>query len=167
MRILIVKLSSLGDVVHAMPAVQDIRAARPDAQIDWVTERGFVPLAQRCDGVRRVIACELRRWRKAPLGARTRIEWRGGLLAHPGDERFLEMNECRRVEGYDPRANRLLGGTRAVLAEMGHALVEREELSGDVQAILIRRDQWLEGCADPRRGGAARGATPTAARGGV
>ena len=76
MKILIVKLSSLGDVVHAMPAVQDIRAARPDAQIDWVVERGFAPLAQRCDGVRRVIACELRRWRKAPLAAQTRSEWR-------------------------------------------------------------------------------------------
>jgi heptosyltransferase-1 len=75
-KVLIVKLSSLGDVVHAMPAVQDIRAARPDAQIDWVTERGFAPLAQRCDGVRRVIACELRRWRKAPLAAQTRSEWR-------------------------------------------------------------------------------------------
>ncbi len=40
-RILIVKLSSLGDVVHAMPAVQDIRRAMPDAQIDWVVERAF------------------------------------------------------------------------------------------------------------------------------
>jgi heptosyltransferase-1 len=38
LKILIVKLSSLGDVVHAMPAVQDIRQAYPDAQIDWVVE---------------------------------------------------------------------------------------------------------------------------------
>lgn len=76
MKILIVKLSSLGDVVHAMPAVQDIRAAFPRAQVDWVVERGFAPLAQRCDGIRRVIACDLRRWRKSPLGAQTRSEWR-------------------------------------------------------------------------------------------
>jgi len=76
LKILIVKLSSLGDVVHAMPAVQDIRAARGDSQIDWVVERGFAPLAQRCEGVRRVVACELRRWRKAPLAAQTRSEWR-------------------------------------------------------------------------------------------
>ncbi|MFO1245113.1 MAG: lipopolysaccharide heptosyltransferase I [Ramlibacter sp.] len=72
---LIVKLSSLGDVVHAMPAVQDIRAAHPTAQIDWVVERGFAPLVQRCAGVRRVVACELRRWRKAPLSAETRAAW--------------------------------------------------------------------------------------------
>ena len=76
MKILIVKLSSLGDVVHAMPAVQDIRQALPQAQIDWVLERGFVPLAQRCDGVHRVIACELRRWRKSPFSAATRRDWR-------------------------------------------------------------------------------------------
>jgi heptosyltransferase-1 len=76
LKVLIVKLSSLGDVVHAMPAVQDIRRALPDAQIDWVVERGFAPLVRRCAGVHRVIECELRRWRKAPLSAQTRREWR-------------------------------------------------------------------------------------------
>ena len=73
---LIVKLSSLGDVVHAMPAVQDIRNALPQAQIDWVVERGFAPLVRRCEGVRCVIACELRRWRQAPFSAATRRDWR-------------------------------------------------------------------------------------------
>ena len=76
MNILIVKLSSLGDVVHAMPAVQDIRAALPHAQIDWVVEKSFAPLAARCQGVRRVVPCELRRWRKAPFAAATRMAWR-------------------------------------------------------------------------------------------
>ena len=76
MKILIVKLSSLGDVVHAMPALQDMRRALPGVQIDWVVERGFAPLVQRCTGVQRVIACELRRWRKAPFSAATRQAWR-------------------------------------------------------------------------------------------
>jgi heptosyltransferase-1 len=75
MRILIVKLSSLGDVVHAMPALQDIRQTCPRAQIDWVVERGFAPLVRRCAGVDRVIECELRRWRKSPLSAPTRQAW--------------------------------------------------------------------------------------------
>lgn len=74
--ILIVKLSSLGDVVHAMPAVQDLRAARPGARIDWVVERAFAPLVRRCAGVDRVIELEMRRWRKAPLAPATRQEWR-------------------------------------------------------------------------------------------
>lgn len=76
MRVLIVKLSSLGDVVHAMPAVQDILAAFPQARIDWVVESGFVPLVQRCAGVSRVIATDLRRWRKKPFAAQTRTECR-------------------------------------------------------------------------------------------
>jgi heptosyltransferase-1 len=76
LHILIVKLSTLGDVVHAMPPVQDQRSALPQARIDWVVERGFAPLAQRCEGVARVIPCELRRWRKAPLAPSTRAQWR-------------------------------------------------------------------------------------------
>lgn len=76
MKILFVKLSSLGDVVHAMPALQDIRRTLPQAQVDWVVEAAFAPLVQRCEGVSRVIGCDLRRWRKAPLSAQTRGEWR-------------------------------------------------------------------------------------------
>ena len=76
MKILIVKLSSLGDVVHAMAALQDIRRALPEAQIDWVVERSFGALVRRCTGVNRVIDCELRRWRKAPLSAQTWRAWR-------------------------------------------------------------------------------------------
>lgn len=75
MKILLVKLSSLGDVVHTLPVVQDILAARPDAQIDWVVESAFAPLLKRCSGLHRIITCSLRRWRKAPLAASTRREW--------------------------------------------------------------------------------------------
>ena len=59
-----------------MPAVQDIRGALPDARIDWVVERGFAPLVARCEGVDRVIASDLRRWRNEPFAAQTRSEWR-------------------------------------------------------------------------------------------
>lgn len=76
MKILIVKLSSLGDVVHAMAAVQDLRQVFAQVQIDWVVERGFAALVRRCAGVNRVIECELRRWRQAPLAKPTRQAWR-------------------------------------------------------------------------------------------
>lgn len=75
MRVLIVKLSSLGDVVHAMAAVQDLHAALPGIQVDWVVEAAFVPLVSRCEGVGRIIGCELRRWRKTPFAAPTRQGW--------------------------------------------------------------------------------------------
>ncbi|HTH78942.1 MAG TPA: lipopolysaccharide heptosyltransferase I, partial [Ramlibacter sp.] len=76
MRVLIVKLSSLGDVVHTMPAVQDIRARIPQARIDWVVEKAFAPLVARCEGVDEIIPCELRRWSRAPLSHETRSDWR-------------------------------------------------------------------------------------------
>lgn len=75
LKILIVKLSSLGDVIHAMPALQDIHHAFPTAQIDWVVERAFAPLVRRCAGVRRVIPVDLRRWRKDLWSAQTRKDW--------------------------------------------------------------------------------------------
>jgi heptosyltransferase I len=76
MRVLIVKLSSLGDVVHTMPVVHDIRTAHPGAQIDWVVEPGFAPLVRRVEGVSEVIECAQRRWRKAWWTAPVRTEWR-------------------------------------------------------------------------------------------
>ena len=76
MRVLIVKLSSLGDVVHAMPVVHDIRSAFPGAQVDWVVEPAFAPLLQRVEGVAGIIECAQRRWRKAWWTAAVRAEWR-------------------------------------------------------------------------------------------
>ena len=76
MKILIVKLSSLGDVLHTLPVVHDIRQALPDAQIDWVVEGAFAGVVRRCEGVNRVITCDLRTWRKAPFSSATRTAWR-------------------------------------------------------------------------------------------
>jgi len=74
MRVLIVKLSSLGDVVQTMPVVRDIRQAFPQAQIDWVVEEAFAPLVQEVSGVRRVLPIAQRRWRKSWFAAPTRRE---------------------------------------------------------------------------------------------
>lgn len=63
-KILIVRVSSLGDVVHNMPAIADIRRLHPDAQIDWLVEESFTDLVELVDGVRRAIPFSLRRWRK-------------------------------------------------------------------------------------------------------
>ena len=76
MKILLVKLSSLGDIVHTLPVVQDILTTMPDAQIDWVVEKAFAPLLTQVDGIHRIIPCELRRWRKSFWASQTRIEWR-------------------------------------------------------------------------------------------
>ena len=72
-KILLVKLSSLGDVLHNLPIVWDLRARLPDAQIDWVVEEGYVhllePLLSRdgFHGINRIIPFGLRRWKKNPF----------------------------------------------------------------------------------------------------
>ncbi len=74
LNILIVRVSSLGDVVHNMPMVADIKRHFPDAQIDWVVEEAYVGLIRLNPYVRNIIPIALRRWRKTPLQATTRAE---------------------------------------------------------------------------------------------
>jgi heptosyltransferase-1 len=66
-RILLVRLSSLGDVLHTFPAVTDLARARPDAALDWVVEEGYVPLLGMHSAVARAIPFALRRWRRGLL----------------------------------------------------------------------------------------------------
>ncbi|RAI45097.1 lipopolysaccharide heptosyltransferase I [Rhodoplanes roseus] len=63
--VLFIKTSSLGDVVHNMPAVTDARRARPTARLVWVVEEAFVPLARLHPGVDEVVPVAWRRWRRA------------------------------------------------------------------------------------------------------
>lgn len=74
MKILIVRVSSLGDVVHNMPMVADILRHFPEAQIDWVVEEGYASLVRLNSGVRNVIPFALRRWRKSLTSLATRTE---------------------------------------------------------------------------------------------
>lgn len=71
--ILFVKTSSLGDVVHQMPAMTDARRHLPDARLTWVVEEAFAPLARLHPGVDDVIAVSTRRWRSRLLDPAT---WR-------------------------------------------------------------------------------------------
>ena len=74
--VLVVRPSSLGDIVYALAVASDIRRARPDVAIDWVSEPGFASLIALCPDVRDVVAFGLRRWRRAPFALRTWREMR-------------------------------------------------------------------------------------------
>jgi heptosyltransferase-1 len=67
--ILLVKTSSLGDVLHNLPVVSDILHHYPNAQIDWVVEEGFAALPRLHPGVRNIIPVAVRRWRRSLLSA--------------------------------------------------------------------------------------------------
>src|ERR1044071_6243682 len=71
--ILFIKTSSLGDVIHHMPAVTDARRHRPQARIGWVVEEAFAPLVRLHCAVNTVIPVASRRWRKAPFAPQS---WR-------------------------------------------------------------------------------------------
>jgi heptosyltransferase I len=64
MKILIVKTSSLGDVVHTLPALTDAKKAIPDISFDWVVEEAFAEIPQWHPAVTEVIPIAWRRWRK-------------------------------------------------------------------------------------------------------
>lgn len=71
--ILFVKTSSLGDVIHQMPAACDARRQRPDAEFSWVVEETYAPLVRLHPAIDHVIPVATRRWRSALLSPRT---WR-------------------------------------------------------------------------------------------
>jgi len=73
-RILIIKTSSMGDVVHNLPVIADIRRARPEAIIDWVVEESYAALVRMTRGVTRVLPVASRRWRQAPHRKATYVE---------------------------------------------------------------------------------------------
>jgi heptosyltransferase-1 len=72
MRILIVKTSSMGDIVHAQPMVSDLREVHPNARIDWVCEAPFSAIPAMNSGISEVIPMAWRRWRKNLRTADTR-----------------------------------------------------------------------------------------------
>lgn len=72
LKILLVRVSSMGDVLHNMPVVNDLLRHAPDAQIDWVVEEAYAHLVALHPGVRKIIPFALRRWRKTLLSRATR-----------------------------------------------------------------------------------------------
>ncbi|QLR71113.1 lipopolysaccharide heptosyltransferase RfaC [Citrobacter freundii] len=74
MRVLIVKTSSMGDVLHTLPALTDAQRAIPGIQFDWVVEEGFAQIPSWHSAVDRVIPVAIRRWRKAWFSAPIKAE---------------------------------------------------------------------------------------------
>lgn len=66
MKLLLIKTSSLGDVLQTLPAVTDACRAVSDLEIDWVVEAPFAPVALWHPNVREAIPVLLRRWRRSP-----------------------------------------------------------------------------------------------------
>jgi len=72
--ILFIKTSSLGDVIHHMPALTEARKARPDARFAWLVEEAFAPLVRLHPAVDEVIPVAWRRWRKSFYAPATLVQ---------------------------------------------------------------------------------------------
>jgi len=73
--LLVVRPSSLGDIVHTLSLVSDVERHAPGAVIDWVAEEAFVPLVALDRRIRRVVPVAFRRWRRDPFSSTTRREF--------------------------------------------------------------------------------------------
>ncbi len=76
MKVLITKMSSLGDVLHTLPALTDAGEAIPGIEFDWVVEESFAQLPSWHPLVKKVIPLAFRRLRKTPLKSLFSKEWR-------------------------------------------------------------------------------------------
>ena len=76
MRVLVIKTSSLGDVIHALPALTDAARAIPGIRFDWVVEEGFAEIPTWHPAVDKVIPVAIRRWRKNLWQTIKSGEWR-------------------------------------------------------------------------------------------
>ena len=65
MRVAIVKLSAMGDIIHAMVALQFIKAKRDDITIDWIVEEAFVPILEGNPHIDKIITVNLKRLKKS------------------------------------------------------------------------------------------------------
>ena len=64
MKVLLVRLSSMGDLIHTLPAIDDLSRMRPDVELHWLSEAGFADIARLHPFVRQVHSMRWRQWRK-------------------------------------------------------------------------------------------------------
>ncbi len=87
-KILLVRTSSMGDVIHTFPAAVDFKKAFPDAKLHWLIEESFAPVCALCSAVDEMRITAFRRWRKTPFSSKT---W----------EEVKALKEHLRLEHYD------------------------------------------------------------------
>lgn len=170
--ILLIKTSSLGDVLHNLPVVTDIRSHFPDTSIDWVVEESFAALPALHHGVREVIPVAIRRWRESWWAARGEIRAAclnlrtrrydialdtQGLLKSALIARCIQTTRCgyARDSAREPLAS-LLYNRRFSVAMDQHAVERNRQLAGlalgyqpqgapdyGIRPPLVTRPAWL------------------------
>jgi heptosyltransferase-1 len=124
--ILFVKTSSLGDVIHHMPALTEARRRRPDARFFWVVEEAFAPLVRLHPAVEGVIPVASRRWRERALAPST---WR----------EIADFRRALRARSYDAVVDTQGLVRSAIIAR----LAQGRRHGYDADSIRERPASWL------------------------
>ncbi|MDO9284121.1 MAG: lipopolysaccharide heptosyltransferase I [Aquabacterium sp.] len=145
-RVLIVKTSSMGDVVHALPAVSDMQRALPGLHVDWLVEASFAAIPRLHAGVARVLPLAWRKWRKRLLQAETRAAisaLRAELKREPYDL-VLDLQGLLKsvLWGLQARGP-LVGYDRASIREPAAALFYRRTASVPRSLQAVERNRRL------------------------
>lgn len=94
MRVLVIKTSSLGDIIHTLPALTDAANAIPDIQFDWVVEEAFQEIPAWHYKVNRVVPVAIRRWRGALLKTWWNGEW-GDFKKAIGEQEYYAVIDAQ------------------------------------------------------------------------
>ena len=163
MHVLLVKTSSLGDIVHTLPAVDD--AVRRGVRFDWVVEEAFEPLPTLVPGVEAVLTVAFRRWRRRPMNALAEIAAVGRRLRQRRYDLVLDAQGLLKSAfvGRLARARERVGYDFASIRERPAALAYDRRLAVPRRAHAIARTRELvaRACGYPVPTGAPRfGLTP-------
>src|ERR1044072_5321543 len=147
MRVLIVKLGSIGDIVHTLPALAALRAGLPQAEISWVAERASCEILKDNPILDRLIEVDTKAWRRGLMSGETlrapRQQLRR-LRASAFDvaldfQGLLKSASIARLSG----ARRIFGYSRAGLREPASALLLSKTVAVPRQTHVIRKSLLL------------------------
>jgi heptosyltransferase-1 len=150
MRILLVKTSSLGDVVHNLPVASDLRRAYPDAVIDWCVEEAFADIPRLHPAVDKVIPVAVRRWRRALCSRQTWrqvAEFRRDIGAETYDAILDTQGLIKSALICTQARGRRLGYAAEVMREGLAARCYDETFVIPPNAHAVERNRWLAAAA--------------------
>jgi len=138
LRVLIVKLSSLGDVIQTLPVLHDIHEHVGAARVDWVVEEAFAPLLAEVAGVERILPLAERRWRRRVFSVDTLRERRAFKAE-------LQRERYDAVIDFQGLIKSALVARRARLAPGGHryTYANRSEACGYEWPVRFMVDRAL------------------------
>jgi len=146
-RFLVVRLGSLGDIVHALPAVASLRDTFPQARIDWLVEARWAELLELNPDLSNIFPVDTRGWRRAPLSSAT---WRsvGALRRTLREARYDSAIDFQglyksAVLAWMSGARRRIGFARSVAKEAGVARFYTEEVQSPSGVHVIEMNRAL------------------------